>query len=519
MKKIIFALAACLTLTAACTDDDSTYATEGKNYINLGGIDESYSVVAFSGDRLNIEPTVESSYPDDDLEYSWAYYDIDRAQRTTYNQTTQKYEYVIPDTISHERNLVWSPEVVDGRYCLIFTATSKSTGLSQQLTTTLNASSALSRGFYILKEDADGNTDVDLYSTVSNRLMADVIRANQGHAIPGRPRWMDINHQMAYISPETGQAAGTNMICITTEDNEVRFIRASDCRTVMDQSNCHYEPVSGEIPYRTVRGMWSAFFLTNNGVYTCFTAGRGGSGILGALVGHGGSTHAVSTATSGYYSVIYWENATHSLATAFNNGTVSAVLTRVSGFATQNLNYDCIGCGLNQADGNVDYFLMQDRDDASLKYLYAITPGAYNNTLTSVRQVSPDTHFANASLRAICTASATVAYAVDGNRVYTYNLAADEAERELSFAGLPANEQITFISNRNFTGTPSFDYLVVGTQTADTYKLYFYSIVGGEPDGQPRLTITGQGKLKSLGYINPNVRDMTGSAAMPILDE
>lgn len=60
---------------------------------------------------------------------------------------------------------------------------------------------------------------------------------------------------------------------------------------------------------------------------------------------------------------------------------------------------------------------------------------------------------------------------------------------------------------------------MVGTQSGSTYKLYFYNMVGGEPNGNPQLTITGTGKLKSLGYINPKVSDQSKAAAMPVLDE
>lgn len=519
MKKIYIALFASLAMFAACTDDDSEYGTSGKNYINIGGLDESYDIVTFSGEKLDIKPTVETSYADDDLEYTWTYYDESKAYTLYHDKETGKDYYLQPDTISHDRNLDWDVTIADGNYNLTLTVKSKSTGLSQQQSTNVHVASTLSRGFYILKEDAEGNTDVDMYNTISKDMTRDVIRTFQGKAIPGKPRCMDVDYTMSYVNEKTGNPDGANMLCITTDDNEVRFIRAMDCTTVMDESNCHFEATPGEIPYRAVRGYWIEYYVTSNGVYYSYSPARGTSGVLGALSGYGGSEHVVSMGQAGFYGIVYWENNSRSINTIDYNGSSAYVMSRVDGYGARNLNYDCIDCGLNETNGCVDYFLLQDRDDASKKILYAITPGMSGCYIDNVRTVDPASHFANAQLRAFCDANATIAYSVDNNKVYTYNLVSDSPEKELSFQGLPANEQITFISNRRFTGNAAFDYLVIGTQSGNTYKLYFYNTIGGEPDGEPQLTLIGEGKLKTIGYIDPSVDEMSEQAALPILDE
>ena len=53
----------------------------------------------------------------------------------------------------------------------------------------------------------------------------------------------------------------------------------------------------------------------------------------------------------------------------------------------------------------------------------------------------------------------------------------------------------------------------------DTYKLYFYDVIGGEPAGMPKYTTSGKGILKSLGYIDPTVADLDDGAIAPVLDE
>lgn len=511
-------LLASVLLLGACTDDESTYGVQGKNYIHLSGLENSYDIVSFSGDKLNISPVVESDYAADDLEYTWSYYNTADGDKSKYDATTGTLTYTKADTISHDKNLSWPVAVTDGQYTLILTVKSKSTGLSEQMTTQVNASSALSLGFYVLKENAEGNTDVDLYNTVSQKLTSDVIKTFQGQAIPGKPRWMDVNHQLAFADPVTGGLSGGNLLCITTENNEVRWIRALDCTTVMDATNNHYAPVAGEIPYRTVRGYFTAYFLTNNGVYTTNTASQNSTGIFGPVAGTGGSTHVVGgTGNTNYYSIVYWSEQTRRLEMLDYNGNLKPV--NQDGIQLGTLNYDCLDCGLSTAGGDLMYFVFADRTDATKKYLYQITPSLAYADVTNVRTIDPESHFAKASLRAFNGQQATIAYALDAGKVYSYNLATVGVEKELTFPGLPAGETITFLSNRYFAGSAAFDYLVVGTQSGGTYKLYFYNMVGGEPSGNAQFTITGSGKLKSLGYINPKVGDMSKAAAMPVLDE
>lgn len=179
---------------------------------------------------------------------------------------------------------------------------------------------------------------------------------------------------------------------------------------------------------------------------------------------------------------------------------------------------DFAGGFCEAADGKT-YFLLQDNNDTSKKLLYAIECAMTKATVSSVRTISPDSHFAKASLRAFNSRTATIGYAVDNNKLYSYNLVQEETEKQLSLQGIPADEEITFVSNRYFAGSSSFDYLIIGTQKSGTYHLYFYNMVGGEPTGAPAFTISGEGKLKSLGYVNPLVKEGDDATLLPILDE
>ncbi len=44
-------------------------------------------------------------------------------------------------------------------------------------------------------------------------------------------------------------------------------------------------------------------------------------------------------------------------------------------------------------------------------------------------------------------------------------------------------------------------------------------MIGGEPVGDPVFDFAGEGKLKSLGYVNSSSQTGTDAVLMPVLDE
>ena len=49
----------------------------------------------------------------------------------------------------------------------------------------------------------------------------------------------------------------------------------------------------------------------------------------------------------------------------------------------------------------------------------------------------------------------------------------------------------------------NFDYLLVGTQKGDTYKLYAYRLIGEQTDGAPVFSASGIGRLEGVHYVSP----------------
>lgn len=502
-----------LILLASCASDDSDYGTPGKNYIDLGGIEKSYNIESFSNEKLSITPTITSSFGDDDLEYLWTYYLASKGMESYYDASTNTTTYPKADTLSHDRNLDMSVGLPDGQYTLIYTVKSKSTGYSQQVVTTLSTASALADGYYVLKENGDGNTDLDLYNPTKKTLVSNILANYRGAAMPGAPRSMDLIYETPYVNSQ-GDKATVNTLFLATEADSMRFVSLQDASTIISPANVHYDLVEGEKPYKAIHGYFANFYATSNGVYN---ASASGSGIFGASNGDAASEFVTSGGSSSFYAVLYWSDAAKSIEAINYNGDKMTVASVVAGYSATGIDATCVACGHSEALAGSSYFLFRSNTTPAKYYLYTLSASSAKADIDDVREVPADSHFAKATVRAFNGKTATIAYAVDNNKLYSYDLVHESAEKELTLKGIGADEQITYVSNRYFTSSDSsFDYLVIGTQKGNAYKLYFYNMIGGEPVGDAVFTISGEGKMKSLVYVNHLITSYDNAALLPL---
>jgi len=504
MKKKYLLLLFTIIAFASCITDDSTYA-EGDVEIEISGIEDYYNVVSYSSDKLDLHPSVQTDLPESDLEYEWSFY-----------KTASSGSENVAEKISDEKDLSANVYLPDGTYYYTFAVTSKSTGYRVSKTTTVYVASSLSKGFYVLKENAEGNSDLDLYNPDRDEVVSDVITKAQGKAVTGKPRHLDVVCKMAYLDETTDAGAYANLLSITTEDGDVKWIRALDGQTVKDATSCHYEAVSGEKAYRTVRDDYlGVYYITNKGVYTAYAGEYGGIGTFGTVAGDCGSVHAVVMPST--YSVLFWNEESRSIASVNSNGYDGTVLSTVSGYAVKNTDYDCLKCGIYTSN-ETNYwgarvkkaiFLLQDRSDKSKKVMYLLDV-SYSTILREVKIVDPALNFANCDCYAVNSQQAIIAYGAKDNQLWAYDFSTDTpSERKITLEGISSNEKITYLCNKYFNGATVFDYLIVGTQSGNQYKLYFYNMVGGIPFGEPAFSFGGEGILRNTDYIDPKITTIT----------
>jgi hypothetical protein len=493
MKKLLYFLPlSFILLLGSCVHDDSTTASTDVNDIAITNMDTKYSVVSYAGNKLEIQPTIDTGYSD--MQYCW--YIINKAKegQSSYNNGVT-YDM---DSIANTKDLSYEVNLPEGNYRVVLKAYSKSTNYSMYKTADVEVTTQFSKGFYILKEDASGNTDLDMY-TPDGTMMSNLLAKTQGSAMSGTPRSLGMCYTESFmIGTEKDYA---NCMCITTENNELKFLRVSDLKSVIDKSNLLFDELDNkEQFYGAVKGYFMVHLFTSAGVRSVYDGENGGgTGKFGnALGGVSASKYLVECASQ--YGTRFWSDSDHGIYSCDYNGGITAVPMTVGlPYKAQGLTgYSCIACGESKI-GSIErmYFLLKD-DATGKRYFYFLT----NARVKSVTELDSKLNMAQANIFSTNGRTATLAYCVNNNKLYSYNYNTG-AEVELPFSGIPANEQITYITDQYWTGDDPFDYFVIGTQTGNAYKLYFYNMVGGQPSGDPVKTITGTGKVKSMRYVTP----------------
>ena len=507
-KQIIyqtFALVLTMSLSS-CFSDDSTLGGDTVGEITVSGIAVSYINTAYMGEYLDIKPEVESS---EEMTYSWLLLSDKTGSEDADGNEIQ------PEVIGTEKDLHYEVNIAPGTYQIRLEAKGKS-GYTVYKKASLTVRTTFSQGFYVLKENEEGNTDLDLI-TLDGKTGNDILTSLDGCALQGAPMSMGPQYNAYYVNPDDDQMETANLLFVTTESGNFRVARTTDLKSVFDRSNIMYDKMGdSEYPYLFFSALYYSGMMTNEGIYSANSAA---SSFLGASTGQygmpvskcGGSRYAFTDLDSSGGGV-FWDGKNHNLMTYDYNLTADALRkSDMSGEEiTQNLvNYDCLACGYNRlANAATGVIVMRD-NSTSKRYLY-LTEGSFQGiTLSARKQIREDSHAAKASYYGLNGITASYLYCVDAGHLYAMNFSDDDlGEVELKPQGIASDETINFVSNQfwnpAFSSGEPFDYLIVGTQKGDSYKLYFYEINGGAPQGKPVMIMEGKGKVKCVRFVNTN---------------
>ena len=497
-------IVATVCLLMACYSDDSTPLDNIQvNEIIVSGIESSYTMTAYVGDRLTINPIFEG-YDESELEFQWML--INEKTGTTDSQN----EKIEPEMLGTDKNLDYEVNLPPGVYQIRLYTTVKASGLQTISYANLNVQTEFSKGFYILKETADGNTELDLV-TKDFDVAENLLTATQGSVMKGKPVNLCQNYIMYCINPDNDEMESVSAITICSDSKDFTVLRTNDLKQIFNKKNIGFEEMpADEQVYGIYPSTIYTFMLTSKGIYSTSAAGSFGSPTTGQF---GLPEPEVACSPYYYYDFngygggVFWNPVTHSL-TAYDYGQSSGPLIRrdrTGADVTQNLiNYDCLHCGfnfLNRTSKGV--FILKDGTTGN-RYIIQTRGQSTSTYLDSNAQLSG--HMATASYYATNGMSAAYTYCVDGGKLYACNLSTGNYEEvELQPQGIAAGETITFIANQFYYG--SFDYFIIGTQNGQNYKLYFYEINGGAPIGSPIQIVEGQGTVKKVRYMNPTFSD------------
>lgn len=503
MKKNILYILASLFLFASCLSDDSS---EGDltNFqdVTVEGIESKYLVTSFIGSHLQITPTIDTDIASDKLTYKWSIVKDEEIDATTQSE--------IPfEVISTERNLDYEIELTPGSYVLKFEVTAEN-GYTATSKATVNVTTAFLNAYYLMKETADGNTDIDYY-TADGVMTENVLSeaAFDGTPLKGKPRYMSACYNSCYLDEDAKQQAGT-IIYASTEDGEFCGVRTSDFGVQFNKSNICFQTMDeDEEPYGALTNFWTEILLTSKGSHWTYGSDMSsGSGMFGSIETETGMSRHIVLGP-GDYTLYYWDEDNGTFGTVDYNGGYYPVYDE-SYEPVDFSDYTCIGSGAS--------------------YLYGTALFALQNKTTGERKIISVSAYYGAS--EVCTIPSgyvtatcdnimfnvnqgTIAYGTDGKDVYTLDYTSG-TERKLTVTGLPSGETITYVSNVIYSGSVAdVDYLCIGTEANGKYTASFYETVGGAPDGSPVFQMRGTGKISGVLYVTPSCSLFTDSWFAP----
>ena len=502
MKKLLLILSLVLAFFTSCFEDEGNYNYKKVGDITIEGIDKSYLKYSYVGDLLEIAPNIESNYTN--LDYAW--YIWDEASASIGKK--KKKEMIL---ISSEKNLSYEVDLLPKVYSLMLKVTDRTTGYSSSYVANLEVSTKFQRGFYILKENTEGNSDVDLLFSDEEPLIADVLKTMGQEPVLGSPLALNIVYKNGYIIPGTNNTGECNSLCISTKSKRIAFYNTNDFTKVHDNSDVVYRGLGeNEEPYTAFTCWLSNFFISNRGATISYTAEMmPSSGIFGTNSGNGGSPHVAmvkyDAMGGGTWMAMFWNQQKQLIDYADPMWMAHSVGDYDNGeYPTEGM--ECVMCGASLSNHPyLCYFLLKDTQGR--KYLYE----ANAITMSTNERVELDasSKVANATCYATNVFTANYLYYIYDNQLYAYNLADKvDADQPMTLSGIPAGEQITHLSYQWLQCAAdeeegyNFVNLVVATQTGDTYKVYMYDIVGGEPRNLVR-TIEGKGKFCAMRYVTP----------------
>lgn len=496
MKKMCGAWTLIFTLMlVSCFKDEGNYSYRPVDEITIEGLGEIHRHYSYVMDTLEIIPMVSEHYKE--MEYKWLLWS-DKGKKI--------------DTIGESKNLAYEVNLKPGRYTVMLKATAADNGYSAIATTELEVTTEFGRGFYILKENTEGNSDLDFSPDGKEVTAENLLQASGLGALPGQPLCIGPVYAHGYIDPVSHKTAACNAVFVTTDQRRVAFYNTEDLSLIQDNENVVYGGLkSEEVPYLAYTVSMMNYFLTDNGFYKEqheMLPYAPASSAFAKEEKEGGSRFVapITVVLWGVYPVeayLYWDARNQSI-DLFGAGYGDMMAPYDEGsFSTAGM--ECLMCGAVASSGKC-YFLLQNALGG--KYLYECDAA----TCSTVDRIEIP---AGSSLdRAVCYAtnakSADYLYYVTDNRLYAYHLPERrEGATPLTLEGMGANEEIVHLSYQ-WINVPSdetlgtnFTCLVVGTQEGNIYRVHMYDIAGGEPD-KLRYSIQGNGRFKSVAYVSPN---------------
>lgn len=508
-----------------CVDENEFVEPFPEIDIQFGELDDIY----YYNQTLILEPEISygsESFSEEDFSYRWSLLKEDGLAELG---TGKNLEYLL-DTI--------------GTLGIYLHVENNSTHVVQSNVATITVESVSNQGWYVLKETADGNTELDGYYVSTELPDYNIVAKHTGESLAGTPvsfafspyyKWKPSEESSSYtsvpalmaFSSHGGIAYNVSNGSTLTELEDMFFLSPEGMNEpivagMLSSSKVFISKSEGAY---TMNDGNPAFFPVIEGDYQIdgiITAGSYGNTLAfdnknESFVMFGAAGYSTSD-TIGYFKDEYGE---------FNNGLEvpanhmdgQAIFLentqRGSGYSATTYAYSLFRKnGVN--DALTLYGLDYDKFVEGYYYHYPI-PGDYSvYTFVRAGQYSPinfEKTLSNSDYPMLTSADryamnkvSNILYFAKANSIGMYNID-DETYNESFITGIPGDEEITYMKyvTCNYLETDvDFEGLVVATYQAasDTYKIYMYQL-----DGLASVTLrdevkTGSGKVAKMLYVS-----------------
>jgi hypothetical protein len=388
----------------------------------------------------------------------------------------------------------------------------------------------------VLKE-VNGETDMDLHIS-DNQLIENLLYNKNGYRIAGTPNSLNVLLKYSYLDTTTASYRPTTALAVSTTE-DFHIVDIADMATIYDHANMFYSgSAENEESLYASFVTYGAVYFSDKGVNFSnydLVYGEGGVGKFGDKLSVSGNCkpnrHIVVSSTGTYYfdelNKRFLACSDNGLLLPFDNSYAGA--NPGHGYQPNEMTHELKFMGNHEmiSDQPWAFAIMQDQDGKS--YLYELEmPDAMEmmmadwgydvlyNPIQAVTDIS-NQKLAEAKLWATNEKLARVIYFVADGQLYSYNIN-EKQETALTLQGLGAGEEIVYLRNRFWTGgsEKNFNYLAVGTQQGNRYKVYFYELQGATPTGAPVRILEGEGRLSSVHYITPEFEAITSRTDYPL---
>lgn len=499
MKNIlkIFVFLCITLLQMGCYDDKGNYSYTEISDIGISGIEENYRRISMS-DTLRIPVSIVTEYPVSELNYTWFIYNNDKTDATG--------DHTSGDTISREKDLVYEVLEKAGTYKVALKVQNKTNNYTAYATTLLRVETMFSRGFYVLKATADGQTEMD-FKPAEGELMENLLTKSLGAPLAGKPQVLAQMMDYPYIDPALNKKVMGHALGITTDQTAALMV-VSDMSLLHDHNTMFFEAGHNGKPGRFARGTWKELYISHDGCYSIDPGSEAlGSGRFSwpSEISGGSLWMAYCAAEKGF---IYWDEVNGRFLSVDMDGNVRAYEGNSDEYQPNGIQDKLEFLGTTRyADETIHAILRNATGKYKLYTMPASLFGSRANPIKSVTEISAGSEFHKATGFAINVYSAPLLYFISNGKLWYYDLKVGNEAEIQGIEELPVDEEITYVSNRFWKSRAdniTFDYLVIGTSKENHYTVSMYEMIGGQPKGKPVVQFAGTGNIADIQYMSPS---------------